>query len=248
MSAPFSGSGRRTEARRLKLVVQGDRMILRPSRFGLAMGLGALTGLLVLIYGLGSALMAERSHSRPSRVRVVAHAPGPGRTVPLTPTVPFSGPHASLGPRQTVPLTPLVPIVGPLTSTASRHSDPAANDPLILKILKAPVSPVVLGFCVFYLVSFLFHERIVLDRGLNVLMRGKRVVCKLSELTRVKLENYSRFKVMNELALILPDGRELSLLLFDGMADDGLKAAAHQIAEFARAPLDVKTGRSVVRR
>jgi len=117
----------------------------------------------------------------------------------------------------------------------------------LLRIVKAPWLPVPFGFCVFWVVSLLFHDHIILDRGLNVLMRGQRVICKLSDVTKVEMEDYFRVRVMNELALVLSDGREFSLLLFDRRADEGLKAAAKQIAEFAGVPLEVKTGGSYLR-
>jgi hypothetical protein len=114
-------------------------------------------------------------------------------------------------------------------------------------ILKAPWAPVPIGLCVFCIVSLLFHEHIVLDRGLNVLMSRRRVVAKLSDISKVELENYFRVQVMNGLSLRMIDGREFSLLLFDGRADEGLKAAAKQIAEFAGVPLEVKIGGSLLR-
>lgn len=128
-----------------------------------------------------------------------------------------------------------------------RPNDRVEDDPLAVRILKAPWSPIVLGFCVFWITSFLFHERIVLDRGLDVLTRGGRVVCKLSEVTKVELEDYFRIRVMNGMALLLSDGRRFSLLLYDGRADDGLKAAAQQVAEFAGASVEFKVGGSLFR-
>ena len=86
-----------------------------------------------------------------------------------------------------------------------------------------------------------------MDRSRNILMRGNRVVCPLSDVVAVEVEDYFRVRVMNGMALILKDGRRFSVLLYDGRADAGLHAAAAKLAEFANVRVEVKTAGAKVR-
>lgn len=196
-------------------------MTLRPPRFGLAMGLAVLVWLAVGAYGFSDLAVPRKPPSSHQRsIRTPApwdFPPSDGHPTPLTPLVPFG----------------------------NRPS--AAMVPLYVQFFKAPWAPVFCGI-VFFNVAFpLLRFRIVLDRRANVLMRDGRVVCPLSDVVRVQIDDTPRIQVMNELALILKEKGRFSVLLYDGSADAGLHAAAETIAQFLGVPVESKKDYSLFR-
>jgi hypothetical protein len=98
------------------------------------------------------------------------------------------------------------------------------------------------GFGVFFVSNKTLRSRIVLDRGQNILRRGRRPICALNEVSAVELDDAPRIYVMNTLALILAGDRRLMLLYYDRSTDPGLLQKAEAIAAFLRVPLKATMG------
>jgi hypothetical protein len=98
------------------------------------------------------------------------------------------------------------------------------------------------GFLVFFVGNAFLRRRIVLDRGNNVLRRGKRSICALDQVLNVELDDAPRMYAMNTLALVLSGDRRVMLLYFDRSTDAGLFRKTEAIAAFLGVPLKAKMG------
>ena len=211
----MGGRGTRTNARFLRLVVEGDRLTLRPARFGLALTLGVVVGLAIGIFGLTSALTPPNPTTAPRSTTKVHHP------WEITPT----------GSDDRLTLTPQVPI------EVSTHR--TVDEPLAILFLKSPWAAVLCGCFVFQISSLLFRERIMLDRSRSVLTRDSRIICPFADIVAVEVDDTPRMQVMNVLALLLKEDKRFSLILYNGRADKGLHEAAETIAAFIGVPVIV---------
>jgi hypothetical protein len=98
------------------------------------------------------------------------------------------------------------------------------------------------GFLVFFVGNRMLRSRIVLDRGNNIVRRGRRWICGINQVTTVELDDAPRIYVMNTLALVLAGDRRLMLLYYDRSTDRGLLRKAQAIAAFLGVPLKAKMG------
>jgi hypothetical protein len=200
--------------RSLRLVVDGDRLTMRPPRLGPAMVLGLLLGLLVAAYGIANAIYPARPHPIPGAAKR-------GNTAPIAKPWEFERLHQ----------TPL--------GTSGDDAPPKPAEPLAIQVLRAPWAPVPCGLLVFYVVSLLFRNRIVLDRSRNLVSQRNRAVCALTDVIAVEVNNTPRVQVMNGMSLILKDGERLPILLYNGRAGARIRAGAATIAEFVDVPVRV---------
>jgi hypothetical protein len=107
--------------------------------------------------------------------------------------------------------------------------------------LKSALS-VPFGFLVFFIGNRMLRARIVLDRGNDILRRGRRWICPLNHVTTVELDDAPRIYVMNTLALVLAGDRRMILLYYDRSTDRDLFRKAEAIAAFLGVPLKAKMG------
>ena len=105
-----------------------------------------------------------------------------------------------------------------------------------------PALLVPFGFLVFFVSYRILRQRIVLDRGNNVLRRGRRSICALDQVASVELDDAPRIYVMNTLALVLAGNRRLMLLHYDRSTDPALFRKAEAIAAFLGVPLKATMG------
>lgn len=110
-----------------------------------------------------------------------------------------------------------------------------------------PWAGMLLGYLVFFSSYRMFRWRLVLDRRANTVQRNGRPLCALSEIVGIELDDAPRIYVMNELALILPYKRRVSLLQFDYPVDAAFREILDLVAAYARVPIRPGPGRPTLR-
>src|SRR4029453_13489881 len=126
------------------------------------------------------------------------------------------------------PLSPFVPF-GPRKKTPEEWFN---------QVAEAPWFTVGFGFAVFYLVSRLFRGRILLDPRQNQLLKGRRALCRLDQITCLEVDTAPKVFVMNEVALIYAGRERMTLLLYDSPTSAAIWEFAKIIAEFLKVPIE----------
>jgi len=102
--------------------------------------------------------------------------------------------------------------------------------------IQAPWFGLPCGIGIFYAVSRVFRDRIVLDRARNQAYQGRHPVRRLDQIECVKLETAFRSFAMNSMSLVFSEGLPMKILVYDGTPKTELREFSDSLAEFLKVP------------